>query len=189
MARRLFDTGIFSIITDASAIGIGWTLAFYQAETNVPIVTYNAPSGGSANSNPVEADGDGRFGEIWIEESQSIKYVLATDLGVIKVTVDDFPIEAAAPTIDADLDDFLVGTDPLPIANGGSGQATASNAIAALGGLPVAGGTMTDDIIRSGKGVYLFNANSGQVNGAVYVTVDSDPDPTSAAGEWWAVYS
>lgn len=189
MSRILFDTGIFSVIDEASAIGVGWQLSFYTANTSTRITTYTTPDGATANSNPVESDADGRFPAIWIADGQTIKWVLADADGAVLVTRDDYEIATAPPTFDPALDDFLAGNEALPIASGGTGETSAVNAIAALGGLPAAGGTVTDDITRSTKGVYLYNAAAGQVNGAVYVTVDSDPDPTSAAGEWWAKYT
>lgn len=188
MARRLFDTGIFSVIDEASAIGVGWLLNFYTADTSTRITTYNAPSGGSANTNPVEADADGRFPEIWIEEGQTIKWVLTDELGVVKVSVDDYELPVAPPSIDPDLNDFLAGTAPLDIPNGGTGAADAVNALANLGALPAAGGTVSGSITRSGNGVVMYWKAAGQTAGAWFLTVDSDPDPTSAPGEIWAQY-
>lgn len=189
MTRLLFDTGIFSVIDEASAIGIGWQLSFYTANTTTRIITYTTAAGSVQNTNPVLSDAEGRFPEMWIAPGQSIKWSLADADGAIITTVDNYAIPTTPPSFDPALDDFLAGNDPLPIANGGTNATSAGNAIANLGGLPLAGGTMTDDITRSGKGVYLYNGAAGQVNGAVYVTVDSDPDPTSAAGEWWAKYA
>lgn len=189
MTRILFDTGLFSVIDEASAIGIGWELSFYTANTTTRIITYTTAGGSTENTNPVLSDGDGRFPEIWIVDGQTIKWVLADADGAILTTVDDYEIATLPPTIDPALDDFLAGDEPLPIASGGTGETSAANAIGALGGLSTAGGTVTDDIIRSTKGVYLYNGAAGQTAGGVFVTIDSDPDPTSAAGEWWAKYS
>lgn len=189
MARKLFDNGIFSIVTDSSAIGVGWLLDFYTANTTTRITTYNAPSGGSANTNPLEADADGRFGEAWIDDGQTIKWTLRDADGAVKVTVDDYEIPTAPPSFAPALDDFLAGDEPLQIADGGTGQTSAVNAIAALGGLPAIGGTVSGNITRSTKGVHMYWNASGQVNGGWFVTVDSDPDPTTLAGQVWAKYS
>lgn len=188
MARILFDTGIFSVIDVDSSIGVGWLLNFYTADTTTRITTYNAPSGGSANTNPVEADADGRFGDIWTDDGQSIKWVLTDADGAVKSSLDDYAISASPPSIDPDLDSFLEGNAALPIANGGTGQTSAVNALAALLGLPLAGGTVTGNITRSTKGVHMYWNASGQVSGRWFVTVDSDPDPTSLAGDVWAKY-
>lgn len=188
MARILFDTGIFSVIDEASAIGVGWQLSFYTANTSTRITTYTTPGGVTANTNPVESDAEGRFPAIWIEDDQTIKWVLADEDGAVLMSLDDYEIPATPPTFDPALDGFLAG-DPLPIANGGTGETSAVNAIAALGGLPTAGGTMTGNITRSAKGVHLYWNASGQTAGAIFVTVDSDPDPTSAAGQIWMKYA
>lgn len=189
MTRILFDTGIFSVIDEASAIGVGWGVNFWTAGTTTRIVTYTTIDGSIQNTNPVLFDADGRLPNVWIDDGQSIKWQLQDADGVpVGDTFDDVLIAAAPPSFDPALDDFLAGDAPLAIANGGTASTSAVNALAALGALPLAGGTVTDDITRSTKGVYLYNAAAGQVNGAVYVTVDSDPDPTSAAGEWWAKY-
>ena len=188
MTRILFDTGIFSVIDEASAIGIGWQLSFYTANTTTRIITYTTAAGSVQNTNPVLSDAEGRFPEIWIAPGQSIKWTLADADGAIITTVDNYAIPTTPPTFDPTLDDFLAGNSPLAIANGGTASTSAGNAIAALGGLPVAGGTMTDDITRSGKGVYLYWNAAGQVNGTIYVTASGDPDPTSVAGDVWMAY-
>jgi hypothetical protein len=189
VARHLFDVGIFSVIDDASAIGVGWLLNFYTATTTTRIYTYTEASAGSANTNPVVADADGRFPAIWIDDGQTIKWSLTDADGGVILTRDNYNIPASPPSFDPALDNFLAGNSPLAIPNGGTGATSAVNALGALGALPAAGGTVTDDITRSTRGVYLYNSAAGQVNGGVFVTIDSDPDPTSAAGEWWAKYA
>lgn len=188
MARQLFDLGIFSVLGLSSAIGSGWKLAFYTGGTTTPITTYNARTSGSANANPVVADANGRFDEIWIEEAQTIKWVLLNASDVTQVTVDNYLIADTPPTIDDDLENFLAGSAALPIANGGTGQTSAANAIAALGGLALAGGTMTGNITRSAKGVHVYWNASGQTSGRMFITPSGDPDPTSSAGDIWFKY-
>lgn len=189
MARILFDTTIFSVIDASSAIGVGWQLNFYTAGTSTRITTYTTVAGGTANTNPVLSNADGRFPAIWIEAGQSIKWTLADEDGVVLETVDDYEIPTAPPTFAPALDDFLAGTDPLDIPNGGTNATSAVNAIANLGGLPTAGGTMTGNITRSTKGVHLYWNASGQTSGRVFITVDSDPDPTSLPGDVWLKYT
>jgi hypothetical protein len=189
VARILFDIGIFSVIDDASAIGVGWKLNFYTAGTLTRISTYTTPGGATANTNPVLSDADGRFPAIWIDDGQSIKWVFTTDTDDVIDSLDNYEIRAAPPSTDPALDDFLAGDEPLPIASGGTGETSAVNAIGALGGLPTAGGTVTGNITRSTKGVHLYWNASGQVNGGMFITVDSDPDPTSAAGQIWMKYA
>lgn len=188
MARQLFDIGIFSVIDDASAIGVGWLLNFYTAETTTRIVTYTTPSGSVQNTNPVVADADGRFPQIWIDTGQSIKWVLSSDLGVVTTTVDDYALADSPLTISAALYDFLAGNAPLPIANGGTASTSAVNAASALGVLPLTGGILTGELLRASHGAYLYNNDTGQAAGRVVLTASAASDPTTVAGEQWLKY-
>lgn len=185
----LFDTGIFSVLTSGSAIGVGYKLAFYTGGTTTPITTYNARTAGSANTNPLIADAGGRFDEIWIEDGQTIKWVLANATGDTTglPSVDNFLIAAAPPDTDPDLDDFLTdaSSDPLPVALGGTGSTSAANAAAALGILPLAGGTMSGNITRSGKGIHPYFNAAAMTGGQIYIQAIG-ADPTSNPGD--AVY-
>jgi hypothetical protein len=88
-------------------LGVGWKLHFYTGGTTTPITTYNARTGGSANANPDVADANGRFGKIWITDSQTIKWVLADENDVTKVTVDNYLIERSVASFDTDLQPSL----------------------------------------------------------------------------------
>lgn len=184
MARRLFDNGIFNVLTSGAAIGVGWKLQFYTGGTATPITTYNARSGGSANANPVVADASGRFDEIWIEDDQTIKWVLADENDVPKVTVDDVLIDSSPPTFDADLTDFLTdaSADPLQVAIGGTGATDATNAATNLAVLRLAGGTVTGNIVRSGKGIHPYFNNSSMTGGQIYIQA-AGADPTANPGD------
>lgn len=188
MTRKLFDEGLFSLIDEASAIGVGWQLTFYTANTTNTINSYSAPVGGVANTIPVLSDAEGRFPQMWLDDGQSVKWVLADDLGQIITTVDNFDIPSSPPSFTPALDDFLAGNEPLPIADGGTGQTGAVNALAALGGFPLAGGTVTGNIIRSTKGVHHFWDSAAMTNGGWSLTASADPDPTSLPGQVWAKY-
>lgn len=185
---QLFDTGIFSVNDEASAIGVGWTLTWYEANSAVLAITYTDPGMGTENSNPVEADADGRFPQMWLAAGD-YKYVLATELGVILVTVDDYNVSDPPPSFDPVLDNFLAGNAALPIENGGTASTSAVNAIAALGGLPAAGGTVTGNIVRSTKGVHLFWETAALNNGNVFLIEDGDPDPATLPGQITMVWS
>lgn len=187
----LFDTGLFSIIGLDSEIEVGSKLYWCVANTTTPADTYTTPALNVENTNPVLAGADGRFPEIWLAPGD-YKYVLTAPDGSPADplhTVDDFNVPDSPPSFDPSLDDFLAGNEPLPIASGGTGETSAVNALSALGGLPLAGGTVTGNITRSTKGVHLYFNTAGMSNGAVFLSIDSDPDPTSAAGQIWLKYT
>lgn len=184
---QLFDLGIFSALGANSALGAGFTLGFYEAGTTTPVDTYSDPDLTTPNTNPVVADADGRFGQIWLGPDD-YKYVLKDADGVTLVTVDDFNVPDAPPSFADALDNFLAGTSPLPIANGGTNATSAATAISNLGGLPAAGGTVTGNITRSTKGVHMYWNPAGCTSGEVFITASGASDPTSAAGQWWLKY-
>jgi hypothetical protein len=189
LARTLFDPGIYTIITGGGAIGVGWQLAFYTAGTATPITTYNAPSGGSANANPVDSDGNGRFPQIWIDQGQSVKWVMLDDSGTPKVTVDNVLIAAAPPTIDSSLDSFLDAEAALPVANGGTGAVTGANACVNLGAVQKAGDTVTGNLVRSGKGCHAYFNDAAMTAPIIYITASASSDPRSGnPGEIWLKY-
>ncbi len=188
---QLFDTGVFSVIDEASAIQVGAKLYWYVANTTTLVDTYSDPELTVENTNPVLAEADGRFPQMWLAPGL-YKYVLTAPDGNPMsplVTVDDYRVSDEPETFDPDLAAFLAGAVPLPIASGGTGQTSAVNAIAALGGLPAAGGAVTGSITRSTKGVHLFWETAAMNNGNVFLTVDSDPDPSTLAGQIWMRWS
>lgn len=60
----------------------------YVAGTTTPAATYSDSDLGSANSNPVVADADGRFGAIYLAAS-SYRFVFSTADDVVIFTADD----------------------------------------------------------------------------------------------------
>jgi len=54
--------------------------------------------------------------------------------------------------------------------------------------LPLAGGSVTGNILRSGGGVHPYWANSAMTGGRIYITPEGDPDPTSQPGDIWFTY-
>ncbi len=184
----LFDIGIFSVIMPNSSIGVGWTLGWFLANTTTETDSFADPALTVPNSNPVVSDAQGRFPQMWLGAGD-YKYVLKDDGGTIKVTVDDYNVSAAPPSFDPALNDFLAGAEPLPIASGGTGQTSAANALAALGGLSTAGGTVTGNIVRSGKGVHLFWETAAMNNGNAFLTSSAASDPTTLPGQIWFKYT
>lgn len=185
---HLFDTGIFSALTSGAAIGAGWKVAFYQAGTTTDATTYSDADLATENTNPVVADANGRFPPIWLDTG-SYKYRLLTSADVPVVTVDDFTVDAPPPTIDADLTDFLDGSAALPVASGGTGSTTAADARSALAVLGTAGGTVTGNITRSGKGAHAYFAATAMTTPIIHLTASGASDPRSGApGEIWLKY-
>lgn len=186
----LFDNGLFSIIGLDSEIEVGSRIYWRVAGTDTPVDSYSNPGLSVANTNPVLAEADGRFPEMWLAPGD-YKFILTPPNGTpadpIR-TVDDYSVPDTPPSFDPALEDFLAGTEPLPIASGGTGETSAVNALASLGGLPLAGGTVTGNIVRSGKGVVHFWETAAMNNGNWFLTPVADPDPTTLAGQVWARY-
>lgn len=176
-------------MTPGGAIGIGWLLAFYVAGTVTPITTYNAGIGGSANPNPVPSDGNGRFPPIWIEEGQTIKWVLTDENGANPVSIDQVLVETLPTATDASLTNFLAATAPLPIANGGTNATSAANALVQLGAVAKAGDTVSGNLVRSAKGCHTYFHDAAMVNPEIFITASGATDPRAGLpGQIWLKY-
>lgn len=187
MARTLFTTNLYSIIGSDSALAVGTPLYFYESDGVTEATTYTTAEGSTQNANPMPSQADGRFlQQAWLEPGSYV-YVLGEPESPLLTG------EFVAPDIPDDFDpaltDFLNGDEPLPIVSGGTASTSAPNALIALGAFPAAGGTVTGNITRSTKGVHLYWNTAAMNGGAVFLTVDSDPDPTSAAGQVWMKYT
>jgi hypothetical protein len=178
LARKLFDNGLLSVLSPAGAIGVGWKLNFY--------------TGGTATDHDHDAGynvTDGRFDDIWIPDGQTVKWTLTDENDVVKVTVDNFPISSAAPTVAAGLVNFLAGSAALPIANGGTAATSAANALTSLGAFPAAGGTVTGNITRSGKGCHVYFSDAAMTTPKIFITASGAADPRAGVpGEIWLKY-
>lgn len=191
MARTLFNLNLYSIVGDDSDLSVAALLYFFEEDGVTEATTYTTSDGATENANPMPTQADGRFlQQAWLEPGNYV-YALTAPGGSVEdpLFTGEFIASATPESFDPALDDFLQGDAPLPIANGGTASTSASSALTALGALPAAGGTVTGNIIRSTKGVHLYWNTAAMNGGAVFITVDSDPDPTSAAGQVWMKYS
>jgi len=82
--------------TNTGAVGEGFKYYFYTTGTTTPITTYSDSALSVANTNPVVADANGRFGEIWISNLATTKVVL-TDADDVEIETVD-PIGSTAST-------------------------------------------------------------------------------------------
>ena len=184
----LFDTGIFSVIGLDSQIEAGWSLGWFVAGTTTEVDTFTDATLDTENANPVPAGASGRFPQMWLDVG-SYKYILYDPDGVGKVTVDEYEVAADSPTIASALNSFLAGSSALAIANGGTGSTTAANAISALGGLALAGGTMTGNVVRSTKGPHVYFNATGITTPEIFITASAASDPRGGLpGQIWVKY-
>lgn len=102
-----------------SAVMPGAKLYFYQTGTSTPLDTYSDDDLTVANTNPVVADADGVFGDIFLK-AQSYKAILKTSADVTEWTAD--PIVPVVTSADL----------PLAVASGGTGATSAADARTAL---------------------------------------------------------
>lgn len=190
MARSLFTINIASIIGTSSALSVGAGLYFYTSDGVTEATTYTTYDGSVQNANPMLTQGDGRFAtQAWLEPGTYV-YALVPPGGT---PADPWFtgkfIAPTIPTVDASLDSFLAASSPLPVANGGTASTDTATALSTLGAFPAAGGTVTGDITRSTKGVYTYWNTATMNHGGMFLTVSTDPDPTSNAGEVWMKYT
>lgn len=70
----------------------------------------------------------------------------------------------------------------LAITNGGTGASSAAAALTALGAVPIAGGAMTGNLTRSGRGIYTHWNSASMNSGRLYIQA-AGADPTSSPGD------
>lgn len=124
--------------------------------------------------------------QIFVAEADYSMRVLDADGGLVSYDPTSFPIGAEFQPVDSDLTAIAAltttefGRSLLTLAS--------STALKTATGipdcLPLTGGNITDDIVRTGGGSYLYHFNplytSGQVFGPEKLT-----DPTTIAGDIW----
>lgn len=103
-----------------------------------------------------------------------------------------FPsVTATASTAYQPLNDMLTALAALALTAYGKGFLTLADAPSArtylgiVSSLPLTGGTMSGNIIRSGAGPHLYHVDSALTSGRVFITTAGAADPTSADGDIW----
>lgn len=187
----LFDNRLLVILNPNGSVEPGALLWWYESGGTTPADTYTTPALDVENSNPVEADGEGRFPAIWLPADSAFKYVLTAADSTPEdpiITQDPYNTPATAPSYDPDLADFLAGDEPLPIENGGTASTSATDALVALGAFSTEGGAVTGEITQDTKGAYVFHSASGMGTGELFLLAMADAAPTPAAGQILARY-
>jgi hypothetical protein len=93
------------------------------------------------------------------------------------------------------LSDDLTAIDALATTSYGRSLLTAATAAAArallgiVASLPLTGGTMTGNILRSGAGPHQYHVDGTFVSGRKFYTAAGAADPTSQVGDEWWQYS
>jgi hypothetical protein len=109
-----------------------------------------------------------------VDGVQAAAFLLAASYTAADVIAKLLTVDGAGSGLDADL---LDGQHAAAFATAGHTHSD----------LPLAGGTMTGDIARSGAGDYIYWATA-LGSGRMYLTAAADPDPTSTGGDIWATY-
>lgn len=115
-----FVLPLAQVFTSSGKLGAGYRLSFFETGTSTHLDTYSNAGRTVTNSNPVIADAEGRFDDIYLAD-QPYKVTLADADGVEVWSAD--PVQTAVGEIGF----------PVPIASGGTGSTTAAGARTALG--------------------------------------------------------
>ena len=116
MTQRVFTNQVFS---NTGIVGEGFKINFFEAGTTTPQNTFSNEALTIANSNPIIADENGRFIDVFVSNIRLYKSVLTDTNNNVLKTLD--PIDPDSSS----LDDF----DPRPLAFWGITTGTANNYI------------------------------------------------------------
>jgi hypothetical protein len=103
-----------------------------------------------------------------------------------------FPsVTAVAAASYQPLSDVLTALAALSATTYGEGLLTVADASAArtylgiVSALPLTGGTMSGNIVRSSAGPHLYHTNAAYTSGRIFVTASGAADPTTTDGDIW----
>src|SRR4051812_23453381 len=108
------------VFTASGRLGAGYLLHFYESGTTTPLNTYSNSGLSVANANPVVADANGTFDDIFLS-NVPYKVTLSDDEGALIWTAD--PVESSLGELGI----------PVPLAKGGTAATTAATARTSLG--------------------------------------------------------
>jgi hypothetical protein len=193
-AQRFTNTGPNGLVPNAS--GFVYT---YQAGTSTPQATYTDQTGGTANSNPIILDANGRVpNEIWLTAGQSYKFVETDQFGTTLGTWDLIPGIASnidIASIQATLTGYAASFTTVALTVTGAtslNTLTVSGASTFSGPINAGANTLTVGAITSSG---AFSATTGTFTGAVTAPSFSSAAATpvylgaagAAIGTSWAV--
>lgn len=125
--------------------------------------------------------------QVFFAESDAAVRVLDANGQLVSYTPSIAVSQAEYQPLDSDLSAIAAlttteyGRGLLTLANQGALQA----ALGLPAALPLAGGIVTGNILRSGAGVHVYHADAAMTGGRIYVTAAGAADPTSQPGDIW----
>lgn len=107
---------------------------------------------------------------------QQVYYVPSVALASVAYQPLDSDLSAIAA-----LSTTAYGRALLTLAN----QAALQAALGLPAALPLVGGTVTGNIVRSGAGAHIYHNDAALTSGRIFITAADAADPTSLAGDIW----
>ena len=145
MSQRIFTNQVFS---NTGIIGVGFKINFFEVGTTTPKATFSDTALTVANTNPIIADANGRFIDVFVEDVKDFKAVLTDTVGNTLKTLD--PVDPKTFSVE----DF----DPRPLTLWGITAGSADNY------------TLTaDPAISENKNTHIFLV-------AIHVDCNAAPD-------------
>jgi len=163
----IFNAPIARVADDNYKVGSGYKFYFYAAGTTTLKDTYTSNTYATALSNPVVADGNGRFVVIWTSGNYKVKLTDASDVEVW--TADNYDNDAASAT-------FAEGVL--------SAAGSAANVITA--NLPTAPSALADQqqvVVELQHGANTITNPTFNLNGLGAQTIVRDDDKPLRAGD------